>query len=119
MTTLALIACGGAFGAFVRYFVTSITTRTGRPSTTATWVVNLVGTFVLGFIVVLGVSHNLLLLLGVGFTGGLTTFSTFVLELVTMSPPARASRARYLVFTLLGGWLSALLGWALASWIIH
>ena len=119
MTTLALVAFGGACGAFVRYLVTTVTTRTGRPSTTATWVVNLVGTFVLGFIVALGVSHNLLLLLGVGFTGGLTTFSTFALELVNLSSPARASRARYLVSTLLGGWLCALLGWALASWIIH
>jgi CrcB protein len=54
----------------------------------ATGVVNVVGAFLLGLVVssypAVQRGHPMVLLLGVGFCGGLTTFSTFAMELADL-----------------------------------
>lgn len=54
----------------------------------ATGAVNLVGAFLLGVVVssypAVQRGHPMVLLLGVGFCGGLTTFSTFAMELADL-----------------------------------
>lgn len=70
-----LISIGGALGASFRYIVVQL--LHDRSQLLSTLVVNVVGSFILG-IVFLGVSdHELMLLVGVGFCGAFTTFSTF------------------------------------------
>lgn len=91
------VALGGAFGAVSRYllsgWVSRVTRESELPLLTAfpflgTLTVNMVGSFLLGLLVGVSIeerwmlSPNLRILLGVGFLGALTTFSTFSFETV-------------------------------------
>jgi CrcB protein len=80
-----LIAIGGALGANARYLVSVWSARrygTGFPY--GTLIVNLTGSFVLGFLAVaaagLAFGHEVQLLISIGFIGAYTTFSTFAFE---------------------------------------
>lgn len=85
-----------------------------------TFVVNIVGALLLGFLVarVMVASHPgslALPLLGTGFLGTLTTFSTFSLEVYLLGEAGRAGMAvLYPTVTLVGGLAAALGGTALA-----
>ncbi|MGI8575967.1 MAG: fluoride efflux transporter FluC [Egibacteraceae bacterium] len=95
MTTLALLVAGG-FGALARYELGALVQRraaTPRPWGTAT--VNLLGALGLGVLVALGrydlVGEATVRALGVGFFGGFTTFSTWMLESVLLAEEGRRS----------------------------
>lgn len=88
LTTLLSVAFGGALGASLRYLTNVGTTRafgTGFPVGTLT--VNIVGSFVMGVIVVVlarkgGNIYAPFLMTGV--LGGFTTFSAFSLDTLTL-----------------------------------
>lgn len=94
---LLAVALGGALGAVSRYLLSGWVNRVSRESGIQAFVafpflgtlaVNILGSFLLGFLVGhgldqrWGLSPNLRLLLAVGFLGALTTFSTFSFETV-------------------------------------
>ena len=83
---VALVAVGGAIGAVLRYGPGSISENGNWP--TSTFVVNVVGSFALGILVVLainqGYSDDVLLFFGTGLLGSFTTMSTFSVETITM-----------------------------------
>ena len=76
-----LVALGAALGAPLRYLV-SHWSREGLHAvpTVGTIIVNVVGSFALGLLVGSGVDGRWEALVGVGFCGALTTFSTLALE---------------------------------------
>lgn len=77
----ALVALGGFFGAIARFGVSNwFKKRTSSPLPLGTLFVNLLGAFLLGLIIGKGLSPTWQLLLGTGFMGAFTTFSTFKLE---------------------------------------
>lgn len=84
------VAIGGAVGCVLRYSVGRLLSLwlPNAPSMVATGTVNVVGAFILGVVVAnfpaVQRGHPLVLLLGVGFCGGLTTFSTFAMELADL-----------------------------------
>jgi CrcB protein len=86
----------------------------------ATLVVNLVGSSLLGFIVVaalerLSPTRYFRPLLGTGFCGGLTTFSTFAVEMDLLVRAGRPGTAAvYLAVSLAGALAAARLGMVLA-----
>lgn len=89
MQHLLLVAIGGALGALLRYGASVWITRLwGHPLPLATWTVNLVGCFLIGFLVPMlgkaGMGETMRYLLVIGFLGSLTTFSTFSLETVAL-----------------------------------
>lgn len=73
--TLLLVLLGGAAGSTARWAVAQ-----ALPGRRATLLVNLVGSLLLGLL--LGAPPSAAVLLGVGFCGALTTFSTYALEVL-------------------------------------
>lgn len=86
MTIYLAIAMGGSLGAVCRYWVsTSTYVWLGTDFPFGTLMVNISGSFVMGFLVIfltekMVVSEELKLALLVGFLGSYTTFSTFALD---------------------------------------
>ncbi|MDP1570771.1 MAG: fluoride efflux transporter CrcB [Vicinamibacterales bacterium] len=85
MTSLALLAVGGAFGAVARYrMATWVQRRIGPGFPWGTLAVNTLGSFALGFLLAAVGAHPLrpviVMLLATGFLGDFTTFSTFAYE---------------------------------------
>jgi CrcB protein len=110
-------------GACARYLLdTYVTQRVAGPFPWGTGMINLSGSFVLGVITgaVLyhGVSPDLRLVLGTGFCGGYTTFSTFSFETIRLLETGRARAALgNVVLNTAGGLLLAGAGLALVAWV--
>lgn len=84
-----LVVLGAALGAPVRYLV-----HVGlRGSVWGTFVVNVVGSAVLGILAGAAVPPELLALVGTGFCGALTTYSTFGVETVELAERGRPGLA--------------------------
>ncbi|MCL1597945.1 MAG: CrcB family protein [Actinomycetia bacterium] len=82
--TLLIVATAGSLGAAVRYAVSGVVQRrSGSHMPIGTAVVNLIGAFVLGLIIGTG-SSSAVAIAVVGFTGGFTTFSTWMVETVRL-----------------------------------
>ncbi len=82
--TLLIIAAAGSVGAAVRYGVSGVVQRrSGSQMPVGTAVVNLIGAFVLGLIIGTGSSSSISMAV-IGFTGGFTTFSTWMVETVRL-----------------------------------
>jgi fluoride exporter len=115
----AVVGAVGACGAMLRYVVDLLVTRrlTGRLPW-GTFVVNLSGSLVLGLLTGLTLSHavspQVRIVIGTGFCGAYTTFSTFVYEMVLLARTGDRSSALYLSPLLYVG-ASVLLGGALAA----
>jgi len=85
-----LVGMGGLFGSLARYWLAGTVqacTESGLPFGTLT--VNVVGSFIVGLVMVLSLERGLLnaemrLLLAVGVCGGFTTMSTFSYETVAL-----------------------------------
>ncbi len=91
LQSLGLVLLGGGFGAVSRYIATTfIGARFGTVFPFGTLFVNVLGSFVMGFIMMFAISEHLTLpepvrlLLVVGFLGGFTTFSSFSMETMTL-----------------------------------
>jgi CrcB protein len=83
--TLLGVLVGGGLGALTRYHIGGVVgARQESPFPLATLIVNVAGSLLLGVFVGLvatgRVSNDTLTWVGVGFCGGLTTFSTFTYE---------------------------------------
>lgn len=73
--TALLVAAGGALGVLARYGI-----GLAAPGDGATLAINVVGSFALGLLVAAGAGEQARAVLGVGFLGGFTTYSTFALQ---------------------------------------
>lgn len=113
---LATIAVGGALGSVARYAVAHALPYEPGQIPWSTVVVNLVGAFLLGLLMVFVLdvwptTRYLRPFLGVGVLGGFTTFSTYTVDtraLIVAGQPART--AVYLLVTLVGGLFAVWLG---------
>lgn len=112
---LALVAIGGALGAAARYGVSSAIATKGFPW--ATLAVNLVGSLLIGYLLLdHGMEHGARLFAVVGFLGAFTTLSTFSAETVELVRAGHlALAAANLLANAVGGPLAAVLGWRLAA----
>jgi len=110
-----LVGIGGALGSSLRYAVTVWARRRGHPNWPwATLLVNIVGSFILGVLVV-HASDATWLLAGVGFCGGLTTFSTFAADALLLAQARRrGAAASYAVVSVAAGMTAFVLGHAIA-----
>lgn len=94
LTRAMVVAAGGAAGAACRWFLDESLGPTDWP-----WMlllINVVGSFLLGLVLVRGASPGRELLrlgAGVGFCGGLTTFSSFAVAAVRLVDDGRSESA--------------------------
>jgi CrcB protein len=111
--TVVLVAIAGALGVLSRYGLSSTVHGDALPWMTVA--INVVGSFMLGLIVVLPFSsEEYRTALGVGFLGGFTTFSTFSVQVVLDSDAGEPGRAAlYLVASVVLGIAAATAGYAL------
>jgi CrcB protein len=116
--TLLLVLLGGAVGAPTRYLTDVAVQRLHRSSFPwGTWTVNMAGSLVLG-VVAAGVPTWAATLVGTGFCGALTTFSTFGYETVRLAEEGETTTAAAnVVGSLAVGLLAAALGWWLGDLI--
>lgn len=116
MTTLLLVALGAAVGAPVRYLTDrglQSTHGTGVPW--GTFAVNVVASFVLGLVLGAPAPHAIAALVGIGFCGSLSTWSTLAYDTVRLADErAWTTSAMNVVASVLAGLGAAGLGFALA-----
>jgi fluoride exporter len=115
------LVVGGAVGASARYLVTrAVQTRTRSELPWGTVVVNVTGAFLLGVVTGAGIHHGLTetsrTVLGVGFCGAYTTFSTLAVETVRLVEDGAVSAAvRNLVISVAVGLIAAAAGMGVAA----
>lgn len=111
VVSVLLVGTGGAAGAVARHTVGSAIE--GRESVT---IVNLVGSFLLGVVSGVPSASSAMLLVGVGFCGAFTTFSSFAVETVTTTESGDPlTAAQFAVVNLIGAIGTLLLGSLLVS----
>ena len=111
-----LVGAGGALGAVLRHELSRRVDRAAA-APAGTVAVNVVGSFVLGFVTAAGASERALLLVGTGACGAFTTFSSFSFDTVSLwiddgRPRAAVCNAALTLAAALGA-VGA--GWWLAS----
>jgi fluoride exporter len=121
LNNLLLVFIGGGIGSISRYIATTlIGSVAGTFFPFGTLFVNVTGSFIMGFIMMLGITASLIpehlrLLLAIGFLGGFTTFSSFSMETLLLLKGesffyAGANIAANMLLSLTATWL----GWLAA-----
>jgi len=108
------VAAGGAIGAILRFYVGQTMSNQSFPAGTLT--VNLVGSFLLGALMMAlsqsFVSQSTVLFVGVGILGAFTTMSTFSVEMFTLLQANEIKQAAsYYLITIIACPILAWLGW--------
>ena len=129
MKELALVCVGGAVGSGARYLVSKVISDHVRHAYESdfpwgTLAVNVIGSFLLGALVMWGGpderSHTMRVLLGTGALGGFTTYSTFNWETLWQIQNGKTgAAAAYVAATLVICLMSGLLGATTARALTH
>jgi fluoride exporter len=123
-TALAWVFAGGIVGTAVRYTGETLVPHEGSGWPWATFVINLVGAFVLGALLEglarfgddSGWRQRIRLLAGTGFCGAFTTYSTLALEISLLGRGSHVGLAvAYGVASVIGGVITAWLGIVVAA----
>jgi CrcB protein len=91
LTKYLAVAAGSTFGGMLRYYLGStLLARAAAPFPTATFVINVTDSFIVGFFLTFAterfqLSEHLKLAVAVGFVGAYTTFSTFEYETLRLA----------------------------------
>ncbi len=126
MQPFLLVALGGGLGSVCRYAVGrwAETQLWARPFPLGTLIVNVVGAFILGLLAVLLLDRaspprrELYLLLGTGFCGGFTTFSTFKYEALKLLIEGQVALVfSYLMVSVFAGFVAVWCGVYLGQWL--
>ncbi len=114
--TALWVVLGAALGAPARYLVDqAVTARHSSRFPFGTLVVNLSGCLLLGLLTGLALGPTAAALLGTGFCGAYTTYSTFSYEAASLAQGGRARVAGvYVATSVVAGLALAALGYAVA-----
>ena len=121
ISQIIAIMLGSSLGALMRYLISTwVNTKIDANFPFGTLTVNVMGSFLMGFLAVwlvekLGLNPLLRLAIFVGFLGAFTTFSTFSMETLNLFEEGFALRALLnmminVTFTVLAVWLGTVLG---------
>lgn len=123
MTPIA-IGMGAVLGSLSRYYITVLLARRlGTRFPYGTFVINLSGSLLMGFLATLALSQivtpRLQLLLMTGFLGSYTTFSTYALDTVNLArSQSRTVALLYWASSAIGGGLCLTVGAGIARWLL-
>ena len=110
LEVLLLVGFGGALGAIFRHVVTILVPSKKFPL--GTFIINVIGSLLLGIIIFSNMPSTFIFLFGVGFCGSFTTFSTFSLDTIALIEDKNFSYAILnSVGTLIASLLSLLIVW--------
>lgn len=109
LVEMSMIGAGGFIGAILRYCLSRKMNREKFPY--GTLVVNLIGAFLIGMVLGLGLSRIWVLFLASGLAGALTTFSTLHKELIGLWQCEKLTAISYVMITYGGGLLLAWIGY--------
>ena len=114
-----LILIGGFFGAILRYIIGLSIHPLSNGFPIQTFLINIIGCFFLGFFLPMAkvkLKPEYTLLIGTGFTGAFTTFSTFSLEnVILMDEKKLLVSLVYIISSLVVGISLAYLGFKVAE----
>ena len=116
MFQLFLVASGGVFGAVTRYSLSNFLKIFFNNSIYATLCINVLGSFLVGYLISLGYAKNISVnfikyFLIIGFLGSFTTFSAFSYEVVELFLSKKITLSFfYIIFSVILCVLSAYLG---------
>ena len=115
-SNIGMVAVGGAGGAVSRYIINE-----RSKGTNSTSLINTSGSFALGYLIQKMTMKNTIYspmttLIGVGFLGAFTTFSTYSVELINLIKENKKVEAmKYILFNAIGGPIMAYIGWEIAK----
>lgn len=126
MREIILVFLGAGFGGVTRFVLGSLVyAYTGRNFPWGTLVINLAGSFIMGFLFVIfaqkytNLAPYLIALVLVGVLGGFTTFSSFSIETLRLFQDGKIMYAvMNVVVSTIGGILLAWLGYVLAGKLV-
>ncbi|WP_319528940.1 fluoride efflux transporter CrcB [uncultured Cohaesibacter sp.] len=125
MSHFIFVALGGAAGASLRHLVGMMALRSfGSGFPYGTFICNVVGSFLMGLLIHLlavkfHASTEIRLLLTTGLLGGFTTFSTFSLDVVTLTERGQMGIALfYVALSLAGGIVALFIGLSAARALV-
>lgn len=106
---LLLVGIGGALGGIVRYQLGKmLSQKSGTAFPLGTFIINITGALLLGIVTSIKAGDNAYLLLGDGFLGAYTTFSTFMYEGFNLF---RENETRNALVYILGSLLLGIIGY--------
>jgi fluoride exporter len=119
MSEIILVSVGGFFGAISRFALSKkIQNQNQNEFPTGTLTVNLIGAFLLGMLIGMELQESLYALLGIGFMGAFTTFSTLMLEAVNLKKAEKKKLYySYLLSSYAIGLILAVCGLIVGRWI--
>lgn len=110
------VGLGGALGSMARYCITLLFAALNWSGNLGIMLVNIVGSFAIGYLTGSVKDSTMLLLLTTGFCGGFTTFSTFSMQSVKLFQEGRvAAMGLYIAASVLICILCAGCGYYLAK----
>jgi CrcB protein len=115
LQALAAVFAGGCIGGYARYVITTAWTADSGAFPQSTFAVNVAGAFILALVIVVAIELRpvpyLRPLLGTGFCGALTTFSSVVVTVDQLYAHGHTGTAAgYLAATIVGGLAAASFG---------
>jgi fluoride exporter len=107
------IAVGGFLGAVLRFVISK---NLNRKYAYGTFLVNIIGSFLLGYFFYNGISTTSYAFIGTGFCGAFTTFSTFIVESVQYyKSKKKFFSLAYMLITYIAGIVIAWMGFLFAN----
>jgi fluoride exporter len=112
---LILVGVGGIFGGLCRFQLGKIVSEKSKTTfPIGTFIINITGALLLGLLTAMNLGNSIYLLLGDGFLGAFTTFSTFMYEGFNLFRDNKTLNAFvYITSTLILGIIGYVFGYAI------